>query len=184
MLFYIKKHPALELLTTLVLAGLGAWGIRRTGLVVRLDATFEAALFGIGGFLFLTIWNLGVQTGYRLAKGPATAEALTTSLAKEFADASVIQILLGGVAAAAEEVFFRGFLQGAWGLAAGTIAFGLAHIGRRDIRVVSYWSFAQGFWLGALYLVTENLLVPMIAHGLFDIGGFAYFRIFMKRRAA
>jgi membrane protease YdiL (CAAX protease family) len=58
-----------------------------------------------------------------------------------------------------------------------------AHLGKKDIRVVSYWSFFQGLYLGLFYLFSRSLLVPMIAHGMFDIGGMIYFRDFMARYA-
>jgi membrane protease YdiL (CAAX protease family) len=57
----------------------------------------------------------------------------------------------------------------------------LAHFGKRDIRVVSLWSIFQGFYLGLFFLWSKNLLVPMIAHGLFDFGGMIYFRNLMSR---
>ena len=72
-------------------------------------------------------------------------------------------ILGGATAALGEEVFFRGFLQQAFGLWAGALAFmGCHFFGARDIRVISYWSLAQGFWLGLFFFLSGNLLVPMI----------------------
>jgi membrane protease YdiL (CAAX protease family) len=56
-----------------------------------------------------------------------------------------------------------------------------AHIGRKEIRVIGYWSFFQGLYLGVFYMFSARLIVPMIAHGVFDIGGMIYFRDFMKR---
>ena len=107
---------------------------------------------------------------------------LTGSLAKEYAQTGALQIILGGLTAACgEEIFFRGFVQQAWGLIPASLLFMLAHFGKRDIRVVSLWSIFQGFYLGLFFLWSKNLLVPMIAHGLFDFGGMIYFRNFMSR---
>ncbi len=183
MLFYVKKIWWLELAVTALLGSIGYWGIRRFSISIDWTANVRTLALGIGGFVGLSIWNLGVQTGYRIFKGKDYAEELTGSLAKEFARATPAQIVLGGLTAAlGEEIFFRGFIQCAWGILAGTALFGLAHWGKKDIRVVSLWSFAQGFLLGLLFWGSGRLLVPMIAHGLFDISGFAYFRIFMARR--
>jgi membrane protease YdiL (CAAX protease family) len=84
-------------------------------------------------------------------------------------------------AALGEEIFFRGFVQQAFGLWAGALAFMACHLGAKDIRVISYWSLAQGLWLGIFFSATGNLLVPMLAHGLFDVGGMIYFRWFLAR---
>jgi membrane protease YdiL (CAAX protease family) len=59
---------------------------------------------------------------------------------------------------------------------AGAVAFMIAHIGGRDIRIIGYWSLAQGLLLGLLYQATGNLLVPMVAHALFDMGAMVHFR--------
>jgi len=130
----------------------------------------------------LTVWTFLVQHGYAIFKGDAYAQQLTTSLAKEYSHASALQIVLGGLTAACgEEIFFRGFLQQRFGLIAASLLFMIAHMGKREIRVVSLWSVFQGFYIGVFFLWTRNLLVPMIAHGLFDLGGMIYFRRFMAR---
>lgn len=89
-------------------------------------------------------------------------------------------LLRRGYSRIGEELFFRGLIQGKWGVLAGAIAFGLGHIGKKEIRVISYWSFAHGFWLGLFYYYSGDLSVPMIAHGLFDLGGILYFRLIME----
>ncbi len=126
-----------------------------------------------------------MQLGYRVFAGPAYARELTLALARQFSEAGPVQMLLGGATAAfGEELFFRGFVQQRFGLLAGALLFMAAHFGRRDIRPVSYWSLAQGLWLGLFFAWTENLAVPMLAHGLFDIGGMIYFRALLSRPAA
>jgi membrane protease YdiL (CAAX protease family) len=64
----------------------------------------------------------------------------------------------------------------------GSVTFGLAHFGKKDIRVVSYWSFIHGLLFGLSYQLTQNLAVPVIAHGLFDLGGVTYFQRLMRQR--
>jgi membrane protease YdiL (CAAX protease family) len=98
-------------------------------------------------------------------------------LAKEYLATSLFHAFFGGLTAAVgEEVFFRGFIQNRWGLVAVSFAFGLAHFGKKDIRIVSYWSYVHGLLFGLSYEVTNNLAVPVIAHGLFDLGGVIYFQ--------
>jgi membrane protease YdiL (CAAX protease family) len=126
--------------------------------------------------------DLLVQYGYRVFKGSAFAEQLTASLAMEYVNPRPAQILLGGLTAACgEEIFFRGFIQQWLGLIVASLLFRVAHFGRKDIRVVSYWSIFQGLYLGLFFAYSKNLMVPMIAHGLFDMGGMVYFRSFMLR---
>jgi membrane protease YdiL (CAAX protease family) len=175
MLFYIKRYLSLEIVVTLLLGGFGYWAIRRHGFPLNLRPTPQVIALGLAGSLWLALWTLFVQYGYAVAKGKAYSERLTASLA--------IQILFGGLTAACgEEIFFRGFVQQAFGLVVASLLFMLAHFGKKEIRIVSLWSIFQGLYLGLFFAWSKNLLVPMIAHGLFDIGGMIYFRGFMAHR--
>jgi membrane protease YdiL (CAAX protease family) len=181
-LFYIKRHLGLEVTVTMLLISIGLWGIHAFNLSLHFRPRPVDIVLGAAGAAWLGLWTLLVQHGYRLLKGNIFAEQLTASLAKEYANPSPAQILLGGITAACgEEVFFRGFVQQWLGLAAASLLFMLAHFGKKDIRVVSYWSVFQGLYLGLFFAYSKNLIAPMIAHGLFDMGGMVYFRSFMLR---
>jgi membrane protease YdiL (CAAX protease family) len=183
MLFYIKRYLCLEVAMTLLLGGLGYWGIRSNGLPLELRLGPQAVIFGIAGFAWLALWTGLVQQGYAVVKGKAYAQNLASALAKQFAHAGPAQIILGGVTAACgEEVFFRAFLQQKLGLVSASLLFMVAHFGRKEIRIIGVWSIFQGLYLGLFFAWSGNLLVPMIAHGLFDIGGMIYFRSFMAHR--
>ena len=183
MLFYIKRHLWLEITVTILLASLGLWGMHALNLPLHLRPSPFDVVLGVVGAAWLGVWTLLVQYGYRVFKGSAFAEQLTASLAKEYVNPSPAQILLGGVTAACgEEIFFRGFIQQWLGLVVASLVFMVAHFGRKDIRVVSYWSIFQGLYLGLFFAYSKNLIVPMIAHGLFDMGGMVYFRDFMLRQ--
>jgi len=183
MLFYIKRYLSLEIVVTLLLGGLGYWGIRQNALPMNLKASPQIVALGFAGSVWLALWSRLVQFGYTLARGKTYSDQLTAALAREYAKASPIQILLGGVTAACgEEIFFRGYVQQAFGLLAASLLFMLAHFGKKEIRVVSLWSIFQGLYLGLIFAWSKNMLVPMIAHGLFDIGGMIYFRGFMAHR--
>jgi membrane protease YdiL (CAAX protease family) len=73
-----------------------------------------------------------------------------------------------------EEMLFRGLIQdlvagplGAWGaLALASVLFGLLHAISLTYAVVAT---LMGAYLGGLYLLTGNLLVPVIAHALYDL---------------
>jgi membrane protease YdiL (CAAX protease family) len=74
-------------------------------------------------------------------------------------------------------MLFRGLLQpaiaglwagpaGVWlGLAGASLLFGLAHAVTRAYVVLAA---LVGAYLGGLWLATGNLLVPVVAHGLYD----------------
>ena len=89
--------------------------------------------------------------------------------------------LLAGVS---EELLFRGAIQGglesslgttfAWILA--SLLFGLAHPLSSTYFLLTT---LMGAYLGGLYLVTGNLLVPMVAHAAYDY--FALYAFFRRR---
>jgi membrane protease YdiL (CAAX protease family) len=181
-LFYIKRYLSLEIVVTLLLGGLGYWGIWRNAFPFDLKPTPQRIVLGVACSLWLVLWTLLVQYGYALFKRRAYARELTATLAKEYAQARPAQIFLGGLTAACgEEIFFRGFLQQVLGLIPASLLFMLAHFGKKDIRIISLWSVFQALYLGLFFIWSKNLLVPMIAHGLFDLGGMIYFRNFMAR---
>jgi membrane protease YdiL (CAAX protease family) len=182
MLFYIKRYLSLEIVVTLLLGGFGYWAIRRNALAFNLRPSPQIVALGFAGSLWLAVWTRLVQYGYALARGKAYAERLTATLAREYANASPVQIVFGGLTAACgEEIFFRGFVQQAFGIVAASLLFMLAHFGKKEIRTISLWSIFQGLYLGLFFAWSKNLLVPMIAHALFDAGGMIYFRRFMAR---
>lgn len=183
MLFYVKRFIALEFIMAGSLGSLGLMGMDCFGVpfVARLNPVGLG--MGVAGAGMLTCWTMAVQKGYGIIKSRSYADALTRALARYFAAASVPQAAVAGFAAASEEIFFRGFVQGRWGLLAGAVAFMVAHIGGRDIRVIGYWSFFHGLWLGLFYAATRNLLVPVVAHALFDVGAMLHFRRLMATAA-
>jgi hypothetical protein len=78
-------------------------------------------------------------------------------------------IILAAAAGIGEEVLFRGVLQPSLGFWATSLAFGLLHA-----LTPSYFVLAtlMGAYLGWLQQSTENLLVPIIVHWLYDAAAF------------
>jgi membrane protease YdiL (CAAX protease family) len=180
-LFYVKKYLWLDLVVTLILGGLGWFGIDYFSLPCELAITPTAVCQAIAGFLLITAWTFLVQRAYALFKGNDYAKALTEALTKEYDKTSRLTALAAGLTAAfGEELFFRGFIQQKRGLIAASCMFGIAHYGKRDIRVISHWSFVHGLLFGLSFRFTGNLLVPLLTHDLFDFGGVIYFRQVMK----
>jgi membrane protease YdiL (CAAX protease family) len=85
-------------------------------------------------------------------------------------DLALISLLAG----IGEEMFFRGVVQpvlsdwlGLWtGIAVASLLFGLAH---PITPLYVLLAAALGFYLGWLWLVTDNLLVVIAAHAIYDL---------------
>ena len=80
---------------------------------------------------------------------------------------------LAAVAGISEEVLFRGVIQPgleAWMPEAGallvaSVLFGLVHAAS---RVYALFASAMGLYLGALFVLQDNLIPPILTHGLYD----------------
>lgn len=67
----------------------------------------------------------------------------------------------------AEELFFRGAVQGAWGLTIATVLFALLHTGPRSaFRAWTLFAVAAGLLFGLLVEWRGNLLAAIVAHFL------------------
>jgi hypothetical protein len=67
----------------------------------------------------------------------------------------------------AEELFFRGAVQGSWGIVVATVLFALLHTGPgRPFLLWTLFALVAGGIFGALALQRGNLLAPITAHVL------------------
>jgi len=88
-------------------------------------------------------------------------------------------VLIAISAGVGEEMLFRGVFQPAisaatgdvWGVILSSLLFGALHPISIPYAVVS---FAMGLYLGATVLLTENLLVAIVCHGVYDFLLMAY----------
>lgn len=92
--------------------------------------------------------------------------------------------LLSLMAGVGEEVLFRGLIQaglahwmggtqGVWiAIAVASITFGLAHAITPTYAVLAT---LIGAYLGWLFVATDNLLAPIIAHAVYDFGALVYY---------
>lgn len=82
-------------------------------------------------------------------------------------------LLVSLLAGLGEEALFRDLLQGVlsrlWGtepaLVLASVLFGLLHAISPAYALLAT---LMGMWLGLLYLVTDNLLAPILAHAFYD----------------
>ncbi len=101
-------------------------------------------------------------------------------------------LLVSALAGLGEEMLFRGVLQraiaggleGPWNeavaLVVSGVLFGLAHYLTRTYAVLAA---LIGWYLGWLWLATGNLLVPIVAHGLYDFLALVYLTRLRDARA-
>jgi len=82
----------------------------------------------------------------------------------------------------AEEVFFRGAIQSAWGPIIATALFALLHMGPgREFRLWTVFALVAGAAFGGLMVWRQTLLAPVLAHIAVNLVGLA--RIRRKRPA-
>jgi membrane protease YdiL (CAAX protease family) len=98
-----------------------------------------------------------------------------------FARWSVVQLaVISTLAGLSEEIFFRGALQGgltkpfgtAFAIAVASAVFGLCHLVNRAYGVLAA---CIGIYFSTLWLLTDNLLTPIVTHALYDFIALLYF---------
>jgi membrane protease YdiL (CAAX protease family) len=84
--------------------------------------------------------------------------------------------LVSVLAGIAEELLFRGVLQGIVGLPAASLIFGAVHVGGRSFVGYGAWAACIGALFGWLMVTTGGLLAPIVAHAVYDALALAYVR--------
>ena len=140
----------------------------------RLQVDAAAVAYGLAATLpmLLVLWWC-LRTGWApMRRLVSLAEAhLRPYLAGASTGGIVLLSLMAGIG---EEALFRGVIQAAlaerlpgWiAVGIGALLFGAAHW-----LTLSYALLAGviGVYLGVVFLLTENLLIPIAAHGLYDV---------------
>lgn len=113
---------------------------------------------GAGGLLIL-VWNLGTR-------GLALARDLEGRLGRLLGTLSLAEVVsLAIFSGFAEELFFRGAVQGSWGWFWASALFALLHTGPAPaFRLWTLFAAVAGGLFGGLMLWRGNLLAPMVAH--------------------
>jgi membrane protease YdiL (CAAX protease family) len=148
-------------------------------LLAHVHWTWQAVLWGVGGTLppaVVLYWR--AQTAGSVCH--ALAQLVRQMLRPYFAGSTWGDLALVSLAAGmGEELLFRGLLQellAIWvcpwiGLLLVSLLFGMAHFISRAYAVLAA---LMGAYLGGLSLVCDNLLVPIVAHALYDFLALMY----------
>lgn len=148
---------------------------------LRLDQLPLDLLLGVGtGLALVGLWLLGL----RLLPPARELEATLRSILSELktADAFALAVLSGF----AEETFFRGGLQGAFGrpvmgVVLAALAFAALHTGPgRSFRLWTLYALLAGIACGLLVMRREVLLPAIVAHGV--VNGVNLQRLVRARR--
>ena len=161
-----------------LLAGLLGWLLGQPPLAQTLWSARDLGL-GIAATLPLL---LGFWICVRWPIGPlARIKRFSEEFIRPFFRACTLYELaaIAIVAGVGEEMLFRGILQGmaarwlgpASGLAIASIAFGLMHLITPTYAALAT---ACGAYFGVLFLLTDNLLVVIVPHALYDFVALAY----------
>ena len=153
------------------LLGVSVWG--------QLHPTLSAVGYGVLAcipMLLVLVWIVRS----RWAPLATFRKTMDERVAPLFANCTLLDlVIISALAGLGEEVLFRGALQGAlvegmglWmGVAITSIVFGLAHA--VTVLYVVYATLV-GVYLGVLLIVFDNLLIPIIAHGVYDFIALGY----------
>jgi hypothetical protein len=151
----------------LLAAGAVVWIGQREGTIVAalfVDPRrwwWDLALGAGSGLALLGLWEL---VGRRFEAARRFEALLRSVLGSLDASQAVGLALLSGFA---EELFFRGAVQGAWGIWWATALFAVLHSGReRGLWVWTVFAAVAGLAFGGLVLWTGNLLGAIVAHVL------------------
>ncbi|EKE03216.1 MAG: hypothetical protein ACD_20C00234G0038 [uncultured bacterium] len=90
-------------------------------------------------------------------------------------------LLIALISGFVEEFFFRGILQQQFGIIIASVVFGLFHIGNAKTLSYGLYAILIGFYFGWLFMITGNLLVPIIVHVLNNFLALPYMRYYYKK---
>ncbi len=108
-------------------------------------------------------------------------ESLDAFVPQNFGDWSLLQLaLLSAMAGIGEEILFRGVLQAGiashtsalWGILLASLLFAICHA-----ITLAYFltTLGIGIYLSVVWQAGDNLLAPVITHGLYDFVALVYF---------
>lgn len=146
------------------------WRMSTPGVSILHPPGHPETLEGLGGALLaglaLGLASLGLSE--LLTRFSSLGEALADTLGESLAGITRADgILLAFASGIAEEMFFRGALQPAVGLAWASVIFGACHfLPRKELALWSLYAVAMGLAFGWVFEATGHLAAPIAAHVL------------------
>ncbi len=181
MIFRIKLRWWTSLIAA-VLMWLVAWQVGGTAQLTGRLKSVEAAIgVGVMAGLACMVCNFLIDRALRIGFSQRYASRFEKFALDVIGRMRPLDALAGGLmAGVGEEPLFRGVLiplcdPPVIGILVSAVVFGLAHYLRREYFGFLIWGMGEGLVFGSLFVLTGSLLVPAIAHGMFDFVGFLYF---------
>lgn len=177
------NRKSLLLITLVVEGGLYLFGLLLIGGSSAFQSSFDLSWSGTAYALILCLPMLVVlYFSIRTEWLPLShlRSEIDEKIVPIFADCNVIDLaIIAFLAGVGEELFFRGWLQGAltnrfglWtGILGASIVFGLAHY---LSTMYAVYAFITGIYLGVIYHVTGNLYIVMAIHAVYDFIALVY----------
>lgn len=129
--------------------------------------------YGIGiGVILAFAGYLFYKVSKKITCNGPTSELFEKMLAPTFSSLTVPDIFILSITAGfAEEIFFRGLVLKSFGILIASIAFGLLHLPGKRYWIYALWATLSGALFGYLFLASNSLWLPIIAHSINNIIG-------------
>jgi membrane protease YdiL (CAAX protease family) len=166
----------------LAVAGLVWIGVQQGGLPTALLVRPERALADVAlGLMLAAALVAAWEPVHRLLPlARRLEERIRLAFGPLGRDEAIGLALLSGIA---EETFFRGAMQEAWGLLPATLVFAVLHTGRGRETVLWFaYALVAGLLLGLLWEWRGSLLAPVVAHAAAN--GWQLYRLLVRAPAA
>lgn len=173
----VRHAVVFEAVLLLVAVGIG-WLVS-VDPFANLFLTIEGLVAGVAATIppVVALWLLHQSESDRIQRFIELIHELVGPMFRRTNLAEVVALAM--MAGLAEEVLFRGLLQdglaGVLGwlpaLLLSSAIFGLVHW---VTPLYAFLAMVIGLYLGGLYVVTGNLLVPIVAHALYDVVALRY----------
>lgn len=172
MLFYAKRSVRVQLLSLATLAAGACLIAAQRGGLPPIRFNPDTALLLIAAILGAALLDAAVLALHFLTTGRGFVGQIRDTLDEILGGLSPAGVIGAGlIAGIGEELLFRGAIQPWLGLPAAVALFTIAHMGTRPLLRLAVWTAIEGLYLGVLLILTGNLLIPMIVHGVHDTIG-------------
>jgi len=130
----------------------------------------------VGFVVIYLLWQVSVLRIFKKSQSDENKSDLIDLLPKQWLPLVGVFLIISLEAGLLEEIFFRGIIQShmdvffatSWVAVASGVLFGIAHFYQGLAGVIG--TSALGVWLGLMFAMTGNLLVPIMGHFLGDFG--------------